>query len=80
MGLAHLKRNQEKFQPTGAPESLERCRRQWMRVRSELAELKRAGSQQGLADLKSEAAKLSMQIKRFESILRLEQQTMAGPN
>jgi hypothetical protein len=58
---------------------LERCGRQWMCVRLELAELKRAGSQQGIADLKFEEVKLSMQIKRLENLLRLGRQTIAGP-
>jgi hypothetical protein len=67
MGQTHLKKIHENFQPPGAPEALERCRRQWMRVRLELSELKRTGFQQGLADLTSEAVKLSMQVKRFEN-------------
>jgi hypothetical protein len=48
--------------------ALERDRHELMRVRLELAELKRTGSRQGLATLTSDAAALSMRIRRFETI------------
>jgi hypothetical protein len=47
-------------------EALEKCRNELMRVRVQLAELKRTGSRDGLADLTSNARALSMRIKRFE--------------
>jgi hypothetical protein len=51
-------------------EVLKRYRSELMRVRLQLAELKRTGSQEGLAALTSDAASLSMRIKRFEIIMR----------
>jgi hypothetical protein len=75
MGLPRLRKIPEKHEARGALAALEICQREWMRVRIELSELKRTGSQQGLADLKSEAVKLSMQIKRLENLLRLQRQT-----
>jgi hypothetical protein len=56
--------------PHGAiTEALERHREQLMRVRVELAELKRTGSQHGLPELTSEALTLSIRIKRLEYLL-----------
>ena len=76
MGLAHRQLSHEKFRtddPVGTPhEALEKCRRQLLRVRLELAELKRTGSRQGLADLSSKALMLSMQMRRLESLLKQE--------
>jgi hypothetical protein len=72
MGLA-LHKPHEGFQKFDRPgvldEALERLREQLMRVRIELAELKRTGSQQGLPELTSEALTLSMRIKRLEYLL-----------
>jgi hypothetical protein len=44
-------------------EALEKCRNELMRVRVQLAELKRTGSRDGLT---SNADALSMRIRRFE--------------
>ena len=53
--------------PAGAgDEALERHRQHLMRVRIDLAELKRTGYQRDLAELTSEAFILSMRIKRLE--------------
>jgi hypothetical protein len=55
--------------PEARREALERYRMDLMRVRLELAELKRTGSQKGLAELSFDARTLSMRIKRFETLL-----------
>jgi hypothetical protein len=72
MGLA-LHKPYEGFQkfdrPCAINEALERHREQLMRVRIELAELKRTGSQHELPELTSEALTLSMRIKRLEYLL-----------
>jgi hypothetical protein len=49
--------------------ALERCRAEFMYVRSELAELKRTGSRHKLGQLRSEHAKLSSEIERLEKLL-----------
>lgn len=43
------------------------CERELLRVRVELAELKRIGSRQGLPELTCEATRLSMRIGRLKS-------------
>jgi hypothetical protein len=48
---------------------LERYHRELMRIRLEIGELKRIGSQRGLPELTSDALRLSMRIKRFENYL-----------
>jgi len=52
--------------PRAGNEALEKHREHLMRVRIELAELKRTGYQRGLAELTSKAFILSMRIKRLE--------------
>ena len=51
-------------------DDLEKYRKELMRIQLQLAELKRTGSQQGRAELISDASTLSMRIKRFETLLR----------
>jgi hypothetical protein len=79
MGLAQYRVAHDRFQTADANgkrnrafehRDLENCRTRLFRVRLELAELKRTGSRQGLADLASDAAMLSMHLKRLESLLR----------
>jgi hypothetical protein len=50
-----------------AREILAECQSELMRVRLEMAELKRIGSRQGLSKLISDASRLSMRIKRLKS-------------
>lgn len=73
MGPAHHQRTHERFQTSTAVDTrrvaLENCREQLLRVRLDLAELKRTGSRHGLAGLTSDAVMLSMQMKRFETLL-----------
>jgi hypothetical protein len=65
--------HEEGFQKSDAPSALDEAlggyRKQLMRVQVELAELKRTGSHQGLAELTSEALILSMRMKRLEYLL-----------
>jgi hypothetical protein len=73
VGLAVQRRRHDRSQKLHVPEArreaLEKYQRDLMRVRLELAELKRIGSQQGLPELTSEARTLLMRIKRFETIM-----------
>jgi hypothetical protein len=73
MEVALKERPYEGFQKLDSPEALDAAleihREQLMRVRIELAELKRTGSQQGLTELTSDALALSMRIKRLEYLL-----------
>lgn len=64
--------SQKRDAPDARRDAPERHRKELMRIRLELAELKRTGSRQGLAELSSEAGILSMRIKRFEASLRAE--------
>ena len=72
MGLALHQRFCDGFGKLDRPwdhrEALERHRRELRRIRLEIAELKRTGSQQGLAELTSDALTFSMRIKRFETL------------
>jgi hypothetical protein len=70
MGMALQRRSHDGLVDGDRREALERYRKDFMRVRLELAELKRTGSQQGRAELISDASTLSMRIKRFETLLR----------
>lgn len=58
--------------PEARRDALERHRGELRRIRLELAKLNRTGSREGLAELSSEAGKLSMRIKRFEANLRAD--------
>jgi hypothetical protein len=51
----------------GSTRKILECERELLRVRVELAELKRIGSRQGLSELTWEATLLSMRIKRLKS-------------
>jgi len=70
MGPALHERFYNAFRKLDAPrdqrEALERHRQELRRIRSELAELKRTGSHERLAELTSDARTFSMRIKRLE--------------
>ena len=57
--------------PRNQREALEQHRKELMRIRLALGELKRTGSRAGLAELSSNALTFSMRIKRLEK-LRVE--------
>ena len=58
--------------PRDQREALEQYRRGLRRIRLELAELKRIGSQAGIADLNSDALIFSMRLRRLETSWSLE--------
>jgi hypothetical protein len=76
MGLALHEGFCEAFKKLDAPrdqrEALERHRRELRRIRLELAELKRTGSHERLAELTSDALTFSMRIKRLETCWSVE--------
>ena len=62
-----MRKSIEKSQkPEKAASEVLECQRRLLRVRLEIAELKRVGSQQGLSNLASEATRLSMRIRRLK--------------
>jgi hypothetical protein len=71
MGLALHERVFDGFTKLDAPRheraALEQLRKELGRIRLELAELKRIGSRQGLAELTSDALTFSMRIRRLET-------------
>ena len=76
MGLARHERFYDGFRNFDAPrdqrKALELHQKELRRIRLELAELKRIGSRQGLAELTSDAVTFSMRIKRLETSSRVE--------
>ena len=67
MGLALDERVFDGVTKLHEREALEQFRKEFGRIRLELAELKRIGSRQGLAELTSDALAFSMRIKRLET-------------